>query len=71
MKIKYDNGDASKTRKVAYICDRRACGHCSFPECKYTTDIEHAINFDSDSCGGLFMEKTERGAKMDGRRETE
>lgn len=31
--------------KVAYICDRKACKNCSYPSCKYTTDIKHAKNF--------------------------
>ena len=31
--------------KVAYICDRKACKDCSYPSCKYTTDIKHAKYF--------------------------
>lgn len=30
---------------VLYLCDRRACEHCS-PECQHTTDISHAKNFE-------------------------
>lgn len=30
---------------IRYLCDRRACNkHCT-SECKYTTNIEHAENF--------------------------
>jgi hypothetical protein len=31
--------------KIFYLCDRRACEHCS-PECKYMTDVRHAVNFE-------------------------
>lgn len=31
--------------KIFYLCDRRACEHCS-PECKHTTDVRHAVNFE-------------------------
>lgn len=30
---------------IGFICDRRACDTCSYPNCKYTTDIKHAENF--------------------------
>ena len=30
---------------VIYRCDRRACPTCSYPECQYTADINHAISF--------------------------
>lgn len=39
----YDN--APKPPNVAYLCDRLACPDCSYPECKHTTDISHAVNF--------------------------
>lgn len=32
-------------KKIAFICDRRACDTCSYPNCKHTTDIKHAENF--------------------------
>lgn len=31
--------------KVAYLCDRERCSKCSYPICKYTFDIRHAVNF--------------------------
>ena len=30
---------------VLYLCDRKACKKCSFPQCCHTTDIRHATNF--------------------------
>lgn len=31
--------------EILYLCDRRACPECS-PECRHTTDISHAKNFE-------------------------
>lgn len=33
--------------RVAYLCDQKACENCTYPKCRYTTDIEHAVNFKS------------------------
>lgn len=41
---KEPEGKAYK-KLVAYICDRKACSKCSYPECTRTTDINHARNF--------------------------
>ena len=30
---------------ILYICDRKKCDNCSFPECQLTSDISHAVNF--------------------------
>lgn len=30
---------------VAYICDRKRCERCSWPQCKHTIDVQHAVNF--------------------------
>lgn len=30
---------------VAFICDRKQCPRCCWPECKHTTDVTHAVNF--------------------------
>lgn len=47
-------------KKVAFICDEKACGDsCSkdwFGECKHTEKIEHAKNFDR-LADDLYMEK--------------
>lgn len=32
--------------KVAYLCDRKLCENCSYPECKHTFDISHAKNLE-------------------------
>lgn len=32
--------------KIFYVCDRKKCEHCS-AECKYTSDITHAANFEA------------------------
>ena len=29
----------------AFLCDRKQCQNCSYPECKHTLNPEHAINF--------------------------
>ena len=31
--------------EALFICDRQKCKTCSFPECRYTTDISHAESF--------------------------
>ena len=31
--------------KIAYLCDRKQCKGCSYPNCKHTLDIKHAKNF--------------------------
>lgn len=38
-KIAYSMAD------VLYLCDRKACKKCSFPQCCHTTDVRHATNF--------------------------
>lgn len=43
--------------KIAYLCDRERCGSkCSYPMCKHTWDIEHAVNFKV-----LYMETDKKG----------
>lgn len=38
---------------ILYLCDRRACENCN-AECKYTTDIKHAKNYELN--GNTFVE---------------
>lgn len=38
---------------IFYLCDRRACEHCS-PECEHTIDVRHAKNF--QMCGNDIRE---------------
>lgn len=40
--------------EVLYLCDRRACPEC-LPECKHTTDISHAENFEKKF--DIYVEK--------------
>ena len=45
---------------ILYICDRKACENCN-KECKHTTDIRHAVNFEQYHADGVeagdFWEK--------------
>lgn len=50
----------AEKKEVAYICDRRKCPSCSYPECMHTIDIAHAANF--DNIGGLYIENARAGA---------
>lgn len=43
--------------KVLYLCDRRACENCSYPRCKHTSDVTHALNF--ECMFGAYIEKCE------------
>lgn len=32
---------------LLYLCDRKQCGvRCHYPECKHTSDLRHAKNYD-------------------------
>lgn len=31
---------------ILYLCDLKACDPCSHTECKHTSDISHAVNFE-------------------------
>ena len=42
--------------KIAYICDRRACETCSYPNCIHTFDISHAADFTKDGAGNFIEE---------------
>lgn len=46
-----------KPPKVAYLCDRRACPDCSYPMCKHTLDISHAVNFTSFRSDGEMADR--------------
>lgn len=45
--------------KQLYLCDRRACKHCS-PECRHTKDITHAKNFELGIDGVTMVEKEDK-----------
>ena len=42
--------------KIYYICDRKQCKECS-KECKYTSDIKHAVNFKKKDSRNVYFEK--------------
>ncbi len=42
---------------VAFICDLKACIVCSFPKCKHTSDITHAVNF--STINAKYIENSE------------
>lgn len=48
---------------VMYECDRKQCGtRCSYPTCKHTTKIEHAVRSDADDSdfeiiGGMMWQR--------------
>lgn len=45
-------------RTVVYECDQMACGDkCTYPTCRYTFDIAHAINFEPSGVKDDFIEK--------------
>ncbi|ADL03361.1 hypothetical protein [Lacrimispora saccharolytica] len=41
---------------IMFLCDRRACDTC-LKECKHTSDIKHAENFQLSMGGKRFIEK--------------
>jgi hypothetical protein len=41
-------------KAILYICDRRRCEKCSYPDCQFTTDIRHAANFTADKVGNMW-----------------
>lgn len=30
---------------ILFVCDRKACPNCHYPDCEHTTDPDHAVNF--------------------------
>ena len=42
---------------ILYVCDMTKCGkECSFPDCRYTTDVAHARNFAYDGVADVWYE---------------
>lgn len=35
----------AKERNILFLCDRKACEKCSYPQCRHTQELEHARNF--------------------------
>lgn len=44
------------TGSVLYICDRTACEACTYPVCKHTKDVRHAVNFEHCYYGASLHE---------------
>ena len=47
--------ELATAQKLLFLCDRKACSKCSYPQCKHTQDLEHARNFAPAS----FSKKTD------------
>lgn len=54
---------------IYYECDQQACGEkCSYPICRHTKDISHAVNFAKGSYHGkpYYFENIDvKGEKKD------
>lgn len=35
----------AKERNILFLCDRKACEKCRYPQCRHTPELEHARNF--------------------------
>lgn len=35
----------AKERNILFLCDRKACEKCIYPQCRHTPELEHARNF--------------------------
>ena len=35
----------AKERNILFLCDRKACERCCYPQCRHTQELEHARNF--------------------------
>ena len=35
----------AKERNILFLCDRKACEKCCYPQCRHTPELEHARNF--------------------------
>jgi len=42
----YDKGNSAITERILYICNRQKCHECC-DECRHTSDIRYAKNFDT------------------------
>ena len=43
---------------ILYLCDREKCENCDNVDCHYTSDINHAVNF--EKLGHVYCEKEEK-----------
>ena len=59
----------AKERNILFLCDRKACEKCSYPQCRHTPELEHARNFApagfTKRTDGVWVEQ--EGATMEGK----
>lgn len=59
----------AKERNILFLCDRKACEKCSYPQCRHTQELEHARNFApagfTKRTDGVWVEQ--EGATMEGK----
>ena len=55
---------SKKDHEVLYLCDRKKCKTCSYPRCKYTTDLAHAGSFAINEAGMYKEVETKTKRKM-------
>ena len=59
----------AKERNILFLCDRKACEKCSYPQCRHTPELEHARNFApagfTKRTDGVWVEQ--EGVTMEGK----
>lgn len=50
------DGETEAKPEIVYLCDRKQCKNCS-DSCRYTSDINHAVNFEHLTYDGQHWEK--------------
>ena len=59
----------AKERNILFLCDRKACEKCSYPQCRHTPELEHDRNFApagfTKRTDGVWVEQ--EGATMEGK----
>lgn len=58
----------ARERNILFICDRKACERCCYPQCRHTPDIEHAKNFApagfTKRTDGVYVEQEDTALEM-------
>ena len=47
---------------ILYLCNRKKCEDCQYPECKHTTDVNYAANFVKETVFDTDKDYWEEGA---------
>ena len=59
----------AKERNILFLCDRKACEKCIYPQCRHTPELEHARNFApagfTKRTDGVWVEQ--EGVTMEGK----